>query len=104
MFTKAHEISRFNNGEGCLYKAGDDEPIFILRAQDKHMAFILRTWANRVAQEIHQPVDLHDHMQDDVKTAIVAHNDKREAQLKKVHEARQLADLVETWPNQKNPD
>jgi hypothetical protein len=30
---------------GCLAKAADDEPIFILRAQDKLAPVMLRMWA-----------------------------------------------------------
>lgn len=36
-------------GEGCLGKAKDDEPVFILRAQDKAMPAALHVWIDLVA-------------------------------------------------------
>lgn len=35
----------------CLQKAGDDEPIFVLRAQDKLAPGIVRLWAAMVVRE-----------------------------------------------------
>ena len=42
MGTKAEEMK---NTTGCLTKAADDEPIFVLRAQDKLAPVMLRMWA-----------------------------------------------------------
>jgi hypothetical protein len=36
------------NGKGCLGKAADDEPVFILRAQDKIMAAALHVWIDEM--------------------------------------------------------
>lgn len=33
-------------GEGCLGKAADDEPVFVLRAQDRFLPVILDLWIN----------------------------------------------------------
>jgi len=33
------------NPNSCLNKAADDEPVFVLRAQDKLSPMIVRTWA-----------------------------------------------------------
>jgi hypothetical protein len=65
-------------GKGCLGKAADDEPVFILRAQDALAADAVDHWAN--------------HAQ-----LLGVHPDK-------VREARELADAMREWPNQKNPD
>ena len=35
------------NGEGCLARAADDEPVFVLRAQDQAAANTVRDWAVR---------------------------------------------------------
>lgn len=37
----------------CLQKAADDEPIFVLRAQDKTAPAIIRKWVKM--QQIHNP-------------------------------------------------
>ncbi len=36
-------------GPSCLTKAADDEPIFVLRAQDLSAPFIVRLWADAMA-------------------------------------------------------
>jgi hypothetical protein len=38
----------------CLQKAADDEPIFVLRAQDQTAPGIVRAWA-RLAETLHAP-------------------------------------------------
>lgn len=62
----------------CLQKVGDDEPIFVLRAQDKCAADIVRIWAMyaRMAG----------------------------APLEKVKEAFDCADAMAAWPVKKVPD
>ncbi len=45
--TKAEELK----AQGCLNKAADDEPIFVLRAQDRFAPGIVREWARRAGDE-----------------------------------------------------
>lgn len=45
MAEKKIELERANRGEGCLGKAADDEPVFILRAQDQFAPLIVLLWA-----------------------------------------------------------
>jgi hypothetical protein len=45
MATKAIELERLANGQGCLGRADDDEPLFILRAQDRLAAPLVWLWA-----------------------------------------------------------
>lgn len=33
------------NPRSCMSKAADDEPVFVLRAQDKHAPAMVRIWA-----------------------------------------------------------
>ena len=65
-------------GKGCLGKAADDEPVFILRAQDALAADIVDRWAEW-ALAVGCP-------------------------LAKVQEARSLAQAMREWPVHKNPD
>ncbi len=65
-------------GEGPLAKAHDDEPVFLLRAQDCHAADLVEKWAIWVS------------------TSDVATD--------KVNEARLIADQMRRWPVHKNPD
>ena len=46
MGTKKQELALAAQGKGCLGKAADDEPVFILRAQDKCAPQHVREWAN----------------------------------------------------------
>lgn len=78
MATKREELAKLDAGEGCLGKAADDEPIFILRGQDMLSEQGVRDWANRAESVGCSP--------------------------EKVKEARQLADKMAEWPNRKNPD
>lgn len=81
MGRKKEELENALLGKGCLGKAADDEPVFILRAQDKLAPDIIREWANRLYQA-----------------------DPTSATVKKRDEARILADQMEAWPNRKIPD
>lgn len=45
MATKKIELEMANRGEGCLGKSADDEPVFILRAQDKFAPVLVQMWA-----------------------------------------------------------
>lgn len=56
----------------------DDEPVFLLRAQDKNAAFAVRSWALAVEEDGGDP-------------AIVA-------------AARNHADAMDDWPKKKKPD
>lgn len=35
----------YKNNDSCLDKVADDEPIFVLRAQDKSASHLVRQWA-----------------------------------------------------------
>ena len=65
-------------GKGCLGKAADDEPVFILRAQDMLSADLVESWAIQ-ANALGCPWD-------------------------KVREAKELAQRMREWPRRKNPD
>ena len=65
-------------GKGCLGKAADDEPVFILRAQDALAADLVELWALR-AKTTDCPYD-------------------------KVREAFDCAEQMRRWPIRKNPD
>jgi hypothetical protein len=42
------------NGQGCLGKAADDEPVFILRAKDRLAPDAVEHWIRLVEQAAHQ--------------------------------------------------
>ncbi len=65
-------------GKGCLGKAADDEPVFILRAQDMLAADLVDQWAT--------------------------HANLVGCNWDKVREAKQLAQAMREWPRRKNPD
>jgi len=67
------------SGKGCLGKAADDEPVFILRGQDALAEDLVREWAARFAAHRGQ-----DH--------------------RKTQEALYLADQMAKWPTRKFPD
>lgn len=71
--------------DGCFAKAADDEPIFVLRGQDKLAPELVREWARRFATH-------HLYMQQGTYWN------------KKYREAMALADAMEAWPNRKMPD
>ena len=66
------------SGKGCLGKAADDEPVFILRAQDSLAADLVELWSIR-ARSAGCPVD-------------------------KTRKAMELAEEMRRWPIRKNPD
>lgn len=72
---KKDEIADPNS---CLNKAADDEPVFVLRAQDACAPTHVRDWAE--------------------------HAELRGCDPAKVAEARALADAMEAWPTRKMPD
>lgn len=73
------EIRNANEGKGCLGKAAPDEPVFILRAQDRFAASLVRDWALMMRMQ-------------------------RGSDHPKYAEAMQLADAMDAWPNRKIPD
>ncbi len=66
-----------NEGVSCYDKAADDEPIFVLRAQDGIAPMVVRMWAD-MAEYLGVSEE-------------------------KVEEARLLADQMEEWPNRRDP-
>lgn len=50
MSTAKETIEAALRGEGCLGKAADDEPVFVLRAQDLTAPERVLDWAIRVQQ------------------------------------------------------
>lgn len=73
MATKKEELAT-----GCLSRVADDEPIFVLRAQDEIAAYVVRYWAGLYLLERGEDA--------------------------KFREAMALADAMEAWPNRKGPD
>lgn len=67
----------YKNDDKCLAKVADDEPIFVLRAQDKLAPILVRLWC--------ELADLHG------------------ADLPKIQGAMELADKMEAWPTRKFP-
>ena len=72
-------IKREELVSGCIAKAADDEPVFVLRAQDKLAPDLVREWAHQAGLFLG-------------------------AQHPKVIESLKLADLMEQWPTRKYPD
>lgn len=62
----------------CLQKAADDEPIFVLRAQDRLAPAVVRMWCEMAELMGVAP--------------------------EKTREARNLAIRMEAWPTRKYPD
>lgn len=80
MGTKKEELE---STTGCLAKAADDEPIFVLRAQDTTAPNAVRAWVSGVIDQ-HRPLP----------GAVLAYDPKLNAKLK---EALNLADRMEAW-------
>lgn len=72
MATKREELDH-----GCFARAADDEPLFVLRAQDRFAPTIVRLWVEAVAN-----------------ASLEADNEKMEA---KINEALRLAKDMERW-------
>jgi hypothetical protein len=68
----------YKHTDACLDKVADDEPIFVLRGQDKLAPALVRLWADLA--ELHG-CDPH-----------------------KLFEARLLAGQMDCWPTRKLPD
>lgn len=73
----------------CLQKAADDEPIFVLRAQDLLAPGVVRHWAELYC--------ITQHGSEHLLTA-------GDCTDPKVREALALADKMEQWPTRKLPD
>ena len=74
----AKKSEELNNPNSCFNKVAPDEPIFILRAQDAYAPELVRYWAELAHFGNVNPA--------------------------KVTEARDIADLMEAWPNVRMPD
>lgn len=83
---KKDEMAAALKGEGCLGKAADDEPVFILRAQDVLAGDVVRFWADILEMRHHSQ---------GTKTAAVK---------AKISEARGLARQMDEWPIHKLAD
>ncbi len=68
----------FKNNDRVLDKISDDEPIFVLRAQDKFAPILIRLWAD-LAQQYGISEERH-------------------------NEAIDLVEEMESWPTRKYPD
>jgi len=77
-------IKRLEAKIGCFAKAGDDEPVFVLRATDKLAPALVREWARQFA--VHYIGYDRSHWEG------------------KYTEALNLAEAMEAWPNRKMPD
>lgn len=84
MITKKEVLEAALRGEGCLGKAADDEPVFVLRAQDNLAADLVDQWA--------------------IQASVAIPNIGGSAMGHKVGEARLIADMMRHWPIRKNPD
>lgn len=69
----------YKNTDACLAKVADDEPIFVLRAQDATAHWYVELWAERAAFRLGN-----DHP--------------------KILEARKCAEAMRAWPKHKLPD
>lgn len=78
MYTKKQVMEAAVRGEGCLGKAKDDEPVFVLRAQDIHAADLVEKWAIWAMAGDCSP--------------------------DKVQMARDVAHAMRVWPDRKRPD
>jgi hypothetical protein len=56
MTTKREELEKYRRGEGCLYRMADNEPIFILRGEDKFFVPLVRLWIELVEMDAAQPL------------------------------------------------
>lgn len=84
MGTKASEMR-----EGCFAKAALDEPLFVLRAQDRSAPKLVRQWAETFRQH-HLKVGTAGH---ELAKAISKHT-----------EALEVADAMEEWSIRKQAD
>lgn len=79
MATAKQTIEAAVLGQGCLGKAADDEPVFVLRAQDAEAADLVELWAIRAGLSGKCNSD-------------------------KIREAHGIVDEMRKWPIRKPPD
>ena len=79
MATKKQTLELAAQGKGCLGKAADNEPVFVLRAQDRSAAKLVRLWADLAREQ-------------------------GGCSQVKIDEAYKLATQMEAWPTRKYPD
>jgi hypothetical protein len=84
MGTKSQELK-----DGCLARAAMDEPIFVLRAQDKSAPKLVRQWAENFRQH-HVKAETKGHA---LAIAITKHTG-----------ALEVADAMEAWQSRKQAD
>jgi hypothetical protein len=88
MATKREVLEAALRGEGCLGKAADDEPVFVLRAQDALSDELVDKWADDALGAF--PTNL------------------SAEQFKKItlkaDDARKTAEAMRAWPTRKRPD
>jgi hypothetical protein len=75
------------NPNSCLNRASDDEPLFVLRAQDVFAAAAIKEWA-QLYRQAHAPGNKWD----------------SEEHHAKYEEAMTCADKFDTWEGRKIPD
>ena len=73
---------------GCFASAAQDEPVFVLRAQDATAPDFVRAWAQRYRQ-------LHGE-------SVMGWTDPKKKA--KYEDAMKCADAMEAWPTRKLPD
>lgn len=56
MATKREVLAKFARQTGTLFRADEDEPIFVLRAQDKFFVPLVRLWIELVENDTPQPI------------------------------------------------
>ena len=69
-------------GKGCLGKAADDEPVFVLRAKDQYAPEIVEAWARAVSLG---------------SINLVSGSGNVDASSTKIKEARALAHQMRAW-------
>jgi hypothetical protein len=77
-----------NDPNSTLNKAAEDEPLFLLRAQDIFAAGRVKDWADKLFEVLDATDDLN----------------VRAKQRQKYYEALALAKVMESWPTRKLPD
>ncbi len=96
MGTKHEEL---NNPNGCLGKADDAEPIFILRAHDMLAPFLVRQWARHFYMLNAEAVNVGTELKPEIRMQVT-----NAAVRAKHDEAMNLAKQMEAWHNRKIPD
>lgn len=84
IFTKKELLEAALRGEGPLGKAADDEPVFLLRAQDNLAADLVESWA--------------------IQARSLLPTSGSEQTGHKIQAAKEIAKAMWHWPIRKNPD